>query len=352
MAVVAAVTSCGQLPTEQIEASAGDTIQQQTIPVAEPAATTTVTELVGVAPTRERVDGAYLAWYSLQQTDGDFGHAVPYLVASADRFDEVYDDEAKEFRVDPPFGIGPGDGRLQVWSLDPAGGASHPAKRVFWPAACLGPSPDVDGDALLDDCDPYPTDGPLADWDGDGVLNPSDNCPTIANPDQTRIGERHSGVVCDTRSGVNASVWLVPADATLESWNRVRADRGLGPIVMPTKGTPIPAHIRAWCDSIGALWSEDELSAEPDLRSAFANMPAEYGLSAEEIAEFVDLLMRSQALVGQFEELEASGLDNASVTGAELEMLLEQLTAERQALLAEMLPFSVLLVDSDLACTS
>ena len=71
---------------------------------------------------------------------------------------------------------------------------------------------DVDGDYVLDACDPNSLDGDDADADGDSVPNGVDNCPTVPNPGQEVDAEGRSvGAACDEKLGVNViSSYLTP----------------------------------------------------------------------------------------------------------------------------------------------
>jgi hypothetical protein len=62
---------------------------------------------------------------------------------------------------------------------------------------------DVDGDYLIDTCDPDPTNGPKADFDTDGIPNGLDNCVTITNTDQAATNGRSDGTFCDRKAGFN-----------------------------------------------------------------------------------------------------------------------------------------------------
>lgn len=111
-----------------------------------------------------------------------------------------------EFVVPP--GTPPGPHRLVIQRTDTGEEVFVSEVWVDAPTECLtdtsAPGQDVDGDTVIDLCDPNPGDGPAADLDGDGVANGVDNCPSIANPDQARATEwRTPGISCDFRLGAN-----------------------------------------------------------------------------------------------------------------------------------------------------
>ncbi len=267
-------------------------------------------------------------------------HSVTYFIQSSGDLDELFDGGENEFRVDPAFGMPPGFGRLLVWS--PVGdSASHPTRPVVWPSECLGVSPDLDGDGLVDACDPYPADGPLADFDGDGVLNPDDNCPSMSNADQETLFEgRSSGAVCDGKE-VHPSIWMVPAIATLDGWNEHRAEIGLDPIVMSERSEDLPAGVARWCEEIAALEQEDVEA------SGFAyEVPAEYGLSPQEVSRLDELSSQFRFLASRLSDYEDRAQESGEFDVAEY----EQIENELHTVQRDFIPFRAVLSDSELAC--
>lgn len=332
----------GEVTGSPTDASSTTRTTPSTTPSTAPS-TESSTEPARVAPTTTSPpEDRFFAWYSLEQ--GGQMHAVPYLVAASPDLDALYADN--RFVVDVPFGMSPGAGRLQVWS-ESAGGPSHPASAVVWPIRCLGSAPDVDGDALLDSCDPYSADGPNADWDGDGILNPDDNCPTVANPDQDRFGDRHSGSACDSRQGVHAQTWLVPADVSLADWNDERAARGLEPIVMPEPGTTPPDDVVEWCLQVQGLGIDAPADA---VRQAFLTAPPAYGFTVSELEAFAELSIRGRELGVEYDELERS---DDIATGDDLAATMDRIReigAELREIESAGRSFTVRVTSSDLAC--
>lgn len=354
------VAGCSSSGPEQIAADAPtDTASESTVtsgaPVDESASSSTVPlappDSVAAPPTLALAHadlGAFVATHTAALYDDH--HAVPFLVASSDRFDDLYDDAAKKFRVAVLFGMQPAsDGYQRIWSAD-GDLAASPAPRVLWPASCLGPTPDGDGDGLLDDCDPYPTDGPIADWDGDDVMNVRDNCPSVPNLGQERTGERFSGTACDPREIVHAPIWLVPADITLGDWNQVRAERGLEPIVMPDGPVEQPPEVAQWC-STADLMDADVMPDEAAIRSMTQSIPDAFGLSDSDRDRLGDLYTELITVVDASSTL-ASGAEQPT-TAEELEeaQLAWAALEERQArLILDLQPYFALFAASDIAC--
>lgn len=119
------------------------------------------------------------------------------------------------FRI--PEGTPPGPHRIV--GQHATTGATFYASTIWVdaPDECLVPeSPhedDIDGDLLLDGCDPNLLDGPSADFDEDGVANATDNCPVVPNPDQlAAFPGRVLGAVCDERLGVDTTPFIIETD--------------------------------------------------------------------------------------------------------------------------------------------
>ncbi len=242
------------------------------------------------------VGGDYLFWFGSDRFRSIATHpwGVQYQVAVGDDPSELVD--ADGHLIDVPFGMPPGPGLVAVW---PRSGAD-PSQRVgpaVWPVDCLGPSPDVDGDSLLDDCDPYPLDGPLADADGDGVANWADVCPTAANP--PGADGTQDEFACDDELVHPTTQWH-RATVTLEEWNETRAARGLAPLVMPDGPAELPAEVAEWCASGESFGPDTEFDVMVGFIGAF---PAAYGLDAGEVSALQQLLFDREAVTAVDDEL-------------------------------------------------
>jgi len=206
-----------------------------------------------------------------------------YAMDSSNRAGDLQD--AGGIRVDLPFGVPPANsGTIRVWSLN--GGGASTADGPLYPIECLGFRPDVDGDALLDDCDPFPTDGPLADYDGDGVLNSADNCPVRPNPDQTTFGRSLSGAACTGPEGDPTRNYdrILFAELTIEDVNASRAADGLDPLAWPVVDPVLLPEVAEWCDLI---YSSSLPATSPErVDQMVATMPSVYGFNDEDLAQF------------------------------------------------------------------
>ena len=303
----------------------------------EPATSTASTEGAAELLSTASWDDRYVVIYGNYATEET--SAIRYLAASSNDLTALIDDSRRELGFALPFGVKVGNGQIDI-----SDGPNFPAPRVVWPVECLGVAPDIDGDALLDDCDPYPTDGPLADWDSDGVVNPGDNCPTVFNPDQEVIYERSNGAACDPREGIGPQVWVVEPTVTLDAWNETRAGNGLEPLSMPTGPTALPPEVAAWCAT-----RSDEADS---LQALATELPIAYGLTVEQQRRLVELAVELSDLFDEYETLQ-SDPEAAVAAAGSLEQAAAEFTAieERaRAVREEMAPYVAPLLDSDLAC--
>ena len=113
-----------------------------------------------------------------------------------------------------PQGTPPGISFLRIRRADTGSTIFAHEQVVQVPSNChsevaVGAS-DLDGDLVIDTCDPNPIDGPLADIDGDLVLNGEDNCPFVPNPDQDAYSRASTGFACDPDEGHNPVDSILP----------------------------------------------------------------------------------------------------------------------------------------------
>jgi len=209
-----------------------------------------------------------------------------------------------------------------------------------WPVECLGFTPDVDGDLVLDDCDPIAVDGPLADFDGDGVANGDDVCPAISNPQQETVPTTGMGVACDPnedQTRVDAGRILV-ITTTVEQWNVERENQGLSPITWPVSANLTP-EVEQWCAAAGATGVGDgDPTAEglEQFRALVLDLPEIYRLSPDEKTAMADAWLE---LLIAVDELESRSTE---MTDDEL--------AEFEAVVDRFNPFGTIMRSTDQSC--
>lgn len=127
--------------------------------------------------------------------------SVPLKVAEG----SVQSDGRTEIRFSIPAGTAQGLHDIAIRSTETGEDLFVLPIQVEIPDECVATSSmnDIDGDEVLDQCDPNPLDGPLGDFDNDGILNTDDNCDTVPNPDQASFEDRSEGSACDRRDGFN-----------------------------------------------------------------------------------------------------------------------------------------------------
>lgn len=344
-------SACGTGVIDHADQIAASTVEPSATTVAAPAASTSTTapppaDTTSPAVPTEDADFRQATWddphvviYGNYATDRS--SAIRYLAASSDDVTELVDDTRRVLGFDLPFGV-----KVENGQIDISNGPNFPAPGVMWPVECLGVAPDVDGDGLLDDCDPYPGDGPLADWDNDGVVNPRDNCPTVSNPDQDVIFDRSSGAACDVREGVGPEVWVVVPTITLDEWNVVRTERGLDPLVMPTVPSPLPPEVAAWCASM----SDD---TDTDTFEAVERIPDAYGLTLDQRGELAVMVTQQSDLLAAYLQLQETAPEDLVTAAGSIDEVAAEFSAieqELQALRGAMAPYLAPLLDSDIAC--